>query len=104
MGSIVASGVLTYLIRKRKPASGWSLSGTLLLVLWFISWLTLVAPVNNQIAAALESAPETVPGLWMQLRERWEYGHAVGFALQLVGFCALVISVLVETQGIVGSE
>ena len=104
MGSIVASGVLTYLIRKRKPASGWSLSGILLLVLWFISWLTLVAPVNNQIAAALESAPETVPGLWMQLRERWEYGHAVGFALQLVGFCALVISVLVETQGIVGSE
>ena len=104
MGSIVASGVLTYLNRKRQPAFRWSLSGTLLLVLWFISWLTLVAPVNNQIAAALVSAPETVPALWMQLRERWEYGHAVGFALQLVGFCAIVISVLVEARRRVESE
>jgi hypothetical protein len=104
MGSILASGVLTYLIRKRQTAFRWSLSGTLLLVLWFISWLTLVAPVNNQVAAALESAPETVPALWMQLRKRWEYGHAGGFALQLVGFCAIVISVLAETRREVGSE
>ena len=104
MGSIVASGVLTCLIRKRKSAFRWSVSGTLLLVLWFISWLTIVAPVNNQIAVALETAPETVPGLWMQVRERWEYGHAVGFGLQVVGFCAIVISALVETRGRVGSE
>jgi hypothetical protein len=33
----------------------------------------------------------------MHLRDRWEYGHAAGFVLQLFGFSALVISVLVET-------
>ena len=104
MGSIVAAGVLTYLSRNRGPTFRWSLAGTLLLVLWFISWLALVAPVNNQIAAALEAAPETVPALWMQLRGRWEYGHAAGFAIQLVGFCALVISVLVETPERVGGQ
>jgi hypothetical protein len=64
----------------------------------------LVAPVNTQVAAALQSAPEMVPALWMQLRERWEYGHAVGFVIQLLGFCALVLSVLVDTQRSVTGE
>jgi hypothetical protein len=52
--------------------------------------------VNSQIGAALGRSPRSVPGLWMQLRDRWEYGHATGFVLQLVGFCALVKSLLVE--------
>ena len=29
----------------------------------------------------------------------WEYGHATGFVIQLAGFCALLVSVLVETPG-----
>ena len=36
--------------------------------------------------------------LWMQLRERWEYGHAAGFVVQLAGLAALVTSVLAETR------
>ena len=43
------------------------------------------------------SLPESVPALWMRHRARWEYGHATGFALQLIGLAALVTSVLVET-------
>lgn len=97
MGSIVAAVVLAFLVRNHRPAFWWALAGSVLLVLWFASWLSLVAPVNNQVAAALESAPESVPGLWMRLRERWEYGHAAGFVIQLLGFSALVISVVIET-------
>ncbi|MGH7930811.1 MAG: DUF1772 domain-containing protein [Candidatus Binatia bacterium] len=96
MGSIVVAGILAYFVRKHRLAFRWALAGTLLLVIWFISWLTVVAPVNNQVAAALEATPEAVPALWMQLRERWEYGHALGFVIQLFGFCAIVISVLVD--------
>jgi hypothetical protein len=97
MGQIVAAGVLAFLVRKRRSAFWWTLIGAVLLVAWFVSWLTLVAPVNNEVAAALQSAPETVPTVWMQHRVRWEYGHATGFVLQLLGFCALVVSVLVDT-------
>jgi hypothetical protein len=103
MGSIIAAGVLAFLVRKSRSVFRWTLAGALLLVLWFISWLTLVAPVNNQIAAALQSSPETLPALWMQLRERWEYGHATGFVIQLLGFCALVISVLADTPRSLGN-
>ena len=104
LGAIVAASVLAFLVRKHRSAFGWILAAAVLFVLWFMSWLMLVAPVNTQVAAALQSAPETVPALWMQLRERWEYGHAAGFVIQLLGFCALVISVLVDTQRSVTGE
>jgi hypothetical protein len=97
IGSIVAAAVLVFLVRGRRPAFGWTLAGASLLLLAFISWLALVAPVNREVADALRSAPESVPALWMRHRARWEYGHATGFALQLIGLAALVTSVLVET-------
>jgi hypothetical protein len=97
MGAILASAVLAVAVRKRRRAFRWTVAGAALLGLWFVSWLALVAPVNAQIASALETAPATAPGLWMSLRLRWEYGHAVGFVLELFGFCALVASVLVDT-------
>lgn len=97
MSSIIAAAIVSFLTRKDRLVFRWALAGTLLLVLWFISWLTVVNPVNNEVAAALRSAPETVPEIWMQLRVRWEYGHLVGFVLQLLGLSALIISVLVDT-------
>ena len=72
-------------------------AGALTQLLAFVSWLVLVAPVNGRIEAALEGAPATVPNLWLELRPRWEYGHATGFVIQLLGFSALLISVLLGT-------
>ena len=97
VGSIVMAAVLTFLVRKRRPSFGWMLTGACCLLLAFGIWLAVVAPVNSQIAAAFRSAPESIPAVWMRLRSRWEYGHVTGFIVQLVGLCALVLSVLVET-------
>ncbi|NLC55915.1 MAG: hypothetical protein GX774_03650 [Armatimonadetes bacterium] len=97
MGAILAAIILVVLLREHRRAFVWAAAGTALYLLWFVSWLTLVAPVNREIASALEVAPGSVAELWLKLRARWEYGHAVGFVLELMGFCALVISVLVDT-------
>jgi hypothetical protein len=97
VGSIVAAAVLMYLVRQRRPSFGWTLAGALSLLLAFGVWLTVVAPVNGEVRAALQVAPATVPAVWTRLRTRWEYGHAAGFIVQLVGFGALVLSVVVET-------
>ncbi|HZS32593.1 MAG TPA: hypothetical protein VFC42_04380 [Methylomirabilota bacterium] len=97
VGSIVAAGVLAMPVRGRRPSSGWTLAGALCLLLTFGIWLAAVAPVNARVAAAVRSAPDSVPALWMRLRGRWEYGHAAGFVVQLAGLSALVLSVLVET-------
>ena len=53
--------------------------------------------MNSVVADALRSAPDSVPAVWIELRGRWEYGHVAGFVAQLIGFSALVLSVLVET-------
>jgi hypothetical protein len=97
VGSIVAAAVLTFLVRKRRLSFGWTLAGALCLLLAFGIWLAIVAPVNSEVTEALRAAPESVPLVWMQLRNRWEYGHAAGFVVQVIGLSALVLSVLVET-------
>jgi len=97
VSSVVAAALLTVLVHKRRPAFGWTLAGALCLLLAFGSWLALVAPVNNQVVQALQTAPDSVPALWMQLRNRWEYGHATGFVLHVAGFSALMLAVLLET-------
>jgi hypothetical protein len=97
VGSIVVAAVLAFSVRKRRPSFRWTLTGAGCLLLAFAVWLTVVAPVNSQVARVFQAAPASVPAVWMRLRNRWEYGHAAGFIVQLVGFCALVLSVLVET-------
>jgi hypothetical protein len=97
VGALLAAAVLVFLVRKRWPSVRWTLTGALCLLLAFGLWLTVVAPVNSAVSAALQAAPASVPGLWMRLRTRWEYGHVAGFSMQLVGLCALLVSVLVET-------
>src|SRR5262245_50409200 len=97
IGALAAADVLVVLTRGRGPAFGWSLAGALCLLAAFASWLMLVQPANRQIGAALRSAPESVHAPWMRLHPRWEYGHATGFVIQLAGFCALLVPVLVET-------
>jgi hypothetical protein len=96
VSSILAAFVLAFLVRKRRRSFQLTLASAVCLLLAFGSWLILIAPVNGDIADALAKAPESVPSLWMQLRERWEYGHAVGFIITLTGFALLISSLLVE--------
>ncbi|HON38731.1 MAG: hypothetical protein ACOX3E_11875 [Desulfomonilia bacterium] len=96
VSSIMASFVLVFLIRRHRQTFIWTLAGATTLLLAFVIWIAVVAPVNAEVAEAHRSAPETVPALWMQLRNRWEYGHAAGFIVQLIGYCALLISVIRE--------
>jgi hypothetical protein len=97
VGAIVLAAILTGMVRGRGAAFGWTLAGTVTLGLAFVVWIVVVAPVNRIVADAAATAPETVPGLWTQLRWRWEGGHAAGFAVQVVGFVLLLVGVLVET-------
>jgi hypothetical protein len=97
IGSIVAAAILAFLVRTRRPSFGWTVAGALCLLLAFGIWLAIVAPVNSEVSATLRSAPASVPAVWMRLRDRWEYGHAAGFVVQLLGLSALLLSVLVET-------
>ena len=100
LGSIVLAAVLTFLVRGRGASFRWTLAGAVCLAAAFGVWLAVVAPVNAAIADALRAEPESVPQVWMRLQARWEYGHVAGFVVQLVGFAALLVGVLIETPSV----
>lgn len=89
----LAAPVLTFLVRKR-PAFKWTLAGTICLVLAFIVFLIFTEPMNREI---FQWTAQSVPADWTRVRNQWEYSHAARFVLYLVGFCVLLVSVLVET-------
>jgi hypothetical protein len=68
--------------------------------------LALVSVVAAQIVFWLFTYPANVAtmqwtaptGNWENLRQQWEYSHAVGAILQLSAFCFLVIAVLGRTS------
>lgn len=93
VGAVVAAIVLTFLVRKRRPAFAWTLLGALFLVASHAAFWVWVAPVNEAMARL---TPETLPADWMALSNQWEYTHAARAILQLVGLGALVFSLLVE--------
>ncbi len=95
-GAMLAAVVLTFLVRGR-PAFRLTLLGALGLVVSFVLWGALVAPVNAEWLRIMESAPESVAEAYLRLRPRWEYGHVAAFAAWLIGFGLLVLSVLRET-------
>lgn len=95
LGAILSAVVLSFLVRKCRPAFGWTLIGTICLLLAFpVVFFLFIEPVNIVIEQAI---PQSLPPNWMQLRNQWEYAHATNFILSLAGFSALLISVLVET-------
>jgi Domain of unknown function (DUF1772) len=91
----LAAPVLTFLVRKRRPAFGWTLAGAIFLALGFMVFLVFTEPMNREI---FQWTPQSVPADWTQIRNQWEYSHATRFVLQLMGLGALLISVLVETS------
>jgi hypothetical protein len=95
--SILAAAILTFLVRSR-PAFRLTLFATLCLIFSLILWFILVAPVNAEWLQVIESTPELVPQAYVQLRDRWEYGHVAAFIAWFCGFCLLVLSVLIETS------
>jgi hypothetical protein len=91
----VATPILTFLVRQRRPAFGWTLAGTVFLLLAFVVFLLFTEPMNREI---FQWTPQSVPADWIRVRNQWEYSHATRFVLQLIGLGALLISVLVETS------
>src|SRR5262249_32931997 len=93
-GAIIVSAVLAVLLRRAGWAFALTFGAAVALAAALGAWGALVSPVNQRWA---ELSPGGLPPDWQVLRTRWEYGHVVHALLLLVGFAALVTSVLVDT-------
>jgi len=94
LGAIVASIVLTVMMRRR--AGFWlALAGTACLLGGILVYFAEVEPANAALRTMAIAAPAQDWELW---RARWEYGHAAHFALDLLAFCALLGAALVPSS------
>jgi hypothetical protein len=92
IGAIIATAVLSYLVRAHRPAFYLALAGTICLALaFFVVWLGFTNPVNAQTAKWTASS---IPADWSRWRSQWEYSHAARFVLHWIGFSALLISLI----------
>jgi hypothetical protein len=74
-----------------RSARRWAVAGAACLALAHVLFWLLVYPVNQEFAAW---TPAAVPPDWTRLRDQWEFTHAARAGLFLLGFCALLASML----------
>lgn len=94
VGSVVAVGVLTWLVRCCRMALAWTGAAAVLQAAALVTYFAVVEPVNQRLRPLL---PGIVPEDFATLRAQWEFGHATEFVLFLMAFVFLVVSVLRET-------
>lgn len=91
MLGLISTGLLVYLLRKRRV----SFILTLIATLCFAGMLILFAlgnnPLNRQIA---EWTPHTLPAGWREIRDAWDGFHAASSALATLSLISLLIATL----------
>jgi hypothetical protein len=91
--AVLATWLLAYLVRGRRPAVGLTLAAALCLTAMVAVFFLFNAPVN---AAFAGWTAETLPADWPDYRRQWELGHAIAFVLALIAFCTLLRAAFVE--------
>ena len=93
--AIVVLFILAYLVREHgRPGFGLALAAAVLFAAAFALWWVLVYPANVELAKWVNGP---VPADWTETRARWEWGHASIAVIELLGFAALIWSVLADT-------
>ena len=93
--AIVVLFILAYLVREHgRPGFGLALAAAVFFAAAFALWWVLVYPANVELAKWVNGP---VPADWTDTRARWEWGHASIAVIELLGFAALIWSVLADT-------
>lgn len=93
IGAVFAAAALVFLTRNRRPAFRLTLAGVAFLVAGLVVYFVFVEPANMVMKAMSLNAP---PADWTRWRDQWEYGHIAHFIFHLLGFSALVLSIIFE--------
>jgi hypothetical protein len=93
--AIVVLFIHAYFVREHgRPGFALALVAAILFATAFALWWVLVYPANVELANWVNGP---VPADWTETRAHWEWGHATIAVVELVGFAALIGSVLADT-------
>lgn len=88
---VVALLVAAYMVRVERRVQALTLLALACVAAAQVLFWAFTYPAN--VATANWTVP---PGNWADLRRQWEYSHAAGAALQLVGLCLLFVAILIR--------
>ncbi|HWQ52139.1 MAG TPA: hypothetical protein VN442_00545 [Bryobacteraceae bacterium] len=94
VGAVISLTALSLLTRKRGLIFRLTLGATICVAAGLAVWFVFVSPANAQMAR-WSGVP--LPPDWTDVRRQWEFGHAASAVVDLIGFGALVLSVLIDT-------
>jgi hypothetical protein len=92
-GAVFCLCVLCFLLRRRKRSFALTLIATICVAAGLAVWFAVVSPANEEMAGWTKVP---LPENWMDTRRHWEFGHAVSAVLDIIGFGALIASVLFD--------
>jgi hypothetical protein len=93
--AIIVLFLLAFILREHgRPGFNFAVAAAILYAAAFALWWVLVYPANVELAKWVNGL---VPADWTEVRSRWECGHAIISLIELLGFAALVWSVLEDT-------
>ncbi len=96
VATVIALALLAYFVREHgRPGFRLALIAAILFALALVLWWVLVYPVNVELAKWVNGP---VAADWTDYRARWEGGHATISLVELLGFAALIASVLADTS------
>ena len=84
VGAIVLGALMTVVVRRRQPAFGLAMAGTILFAVSLATWISVVAPMNAILAQWI---PGPIPDNFTAVRGRWEAGHIAISVIKTAGLC-----------------
>lgn len=92
--ALVSTAISAFLVRQRGRVFWLTLAGVASQVVPGLIFARFIAPANTQTNQWRE-----LPENWAQLRNQWEYSHATNALIAFAGTGALLLSVVIETDG-----
>ena len=92
-GALISTLVLTIMVRHQSKVFALTLAAFLCVLAAHVVFWIFTFPANQET-----SNWTVLPENWMALRAQWEYSHAAGAVLNLIGFIMLVLSMLVRDK------
>ncbi len=93
LAALVTNVVLAIKLRRQRPAFLFVLTAALCLVVFFAVFFAWTFPANQATANWT-----TMPDNWTELRQEWEYSHAMNAVVMFIALCSVTLSVIMTGQ------
>lgn len=93
-GGVCACVLILVAVRRLRFARRLTVASAVLLSAALLTWIVVVLPAGLEADRTRIASPSAMQALWPVLRDRWEYGHALSFGLQLCALCTLALSIV----------